>query len=78
MNEQLDEINSALSKLGFKAPNEEKSDSYVQNIKKVQTEISSLNSQFAELQSQIAEQSSNRRQVFKSIPWAYTGLKLVR
>ena len=61
MNEQLDEINSALSKLGFKAPNEENSNADVQNIKKVQSEISSLNSQFA-------EQSSNRGQVFKSIP----------
>ena len=73
MNEQLDKLNSALSKLGFKEPNEENSDSDVQNIKKVQSEISSLNSQFAELQSQFAEQSSNRGQVFKSIPWASTG-----
>ena len=73
MNEQLDKLNSALSKLGFKEPTEENSDSDVQNIKKVQSEISSLNSQFAELQSQFAEQSSNRGQVFKSIPWASTG-----
>ena len=73
MKEQLDKLNSALSKLGFKAPNEENSDSDVQNIKKVQSEISSLNSQFAELQSQFAEQSSNRGQVFNSIPWASTG-----
>ena len=60
MNEQLDEINSALSKLGYKAPNEENSNPAVQNLTKMKSEMSSMISQLAEL-----KKSPNRRQVFE-------------
>ena len=61
MNEQLDEINSALSELGYKAPNDGNPD--VQNLSKMKSEILSMNSQFAEL-----KKSTKRGQVFKMMP----------
>ena len=60
MNEQLDEINSTLSKLGYKAPNEENFNPEVQNLTKMKSELSSMISQLAEL-----KKSPNRRQVFE-------------
>ena len=60
MNEQLDEINSALSKLGYKAPSEINSNPDVQNLTKIKSELSSMISQLDEL-----KQSPSRRQVFE-------------
>ena len=60
MNEQLDEINSTLSKLGYKAPNEINLNPDVQNLTKIKSELSSMISQLDEL-----KKSPNRRQVFE-------------
>ena len=60
MNEQLDEINSTLSKLGYKAPNEINLNPDVQNLTKMKSEMSSIISQLDEL-----KKSPNRRQVFE-------------
>ena len=60
MNEQLDKINLALSKLGYKAPNEENSHPVFKNVTELKSEISSMNSQLVEI-----KKSPNRGQVFE-------------